>query len=728
MNKTSRNLLLLSTLLLFSFVANSQLLAPFKIRYQTFTKGDIMVISNNITNRTDNKNGSNIAYDDLANEANMNDEFEIQYIDIDNDSQTFSSSSATLNFEKAKDKKILYAALYWSATYKYNYGKVTKSGKYTHVDKQRDNDFDNIKFKLPGKEYIDIKGQIIYDGINEKQVEDFAPYIVYADVTDNLKNLEDPSGEYIVANIKATQGKLSGGVASGWTLFIVYEDPALTGKFITSFDGFAGVTEKSTDIVFNGFQTLPSGDINAKIACSAIEGDNTLTGDQLLFSTPESKTPIQLKNSLRKVNNFFNSSITVEEKYLDNRNPNSKNTLGFDTCVLSIPNLNNTVIGNNSTEATLKLKSSGDRYYMFFTAYSVEVVQPKGNLLATTTKKVVEKEKPLVVATLPEKAKVIKEQQISKPKAETVAQVQESTKIKTEPQIIKEEKLKPVLVQPEKKALVTTQSMADKPEKTEKPTVKETPVVAQTETRKEVKATIKSEVKPEIKSDIKTEVKQAMQAQKQDIKNEILSGLRDEIVSELKGEIIAEVKEEVKKEVKEEVKQEIKQELKAVVKKQLKDELRKELIPQTEVTDTPKQALTKKEFETPREEQKQIPVITQVEEKNIVEEEPVAQKSVAETVISNTTTSDILYERINTMSTGYYIIANVFAIKENANQFLKTLDKKGFKPKSFVNLQNNYTYVYLSKVETEEEARSLYNSKFNGKYTADMWILGVNKR
>ena len=151
---------------------------------------------------------------------------------------------------------------------------------------------------------------------------------------------------------------------------------------------------------------------------------------------------------------------------------------------------------------------------------------------------------------------------------------------------------------------------------------------------------------------------------------------------------------------------EIEQELKTVVKKQLKDELRKELIPSTENA-----------------------VITNVEEKNIIEETNTQNdKSVGESILNNTATSDILYERINTMSMGYYIVANVFAVKENAVQFVKTLNKKGFKPKSFVNLQNNYTYVYLAKVDTEEEARNLVNNRLNDKYEDDMWILGVNKR
>ena len=122
-------------------------------------------------------------------------------------------------------------------------------------------------------------------------------------------------------------------------------------------------------------------------------------------------------------------------------------------------------------------------------------------------------------------------------------------------------------------------------------------------------------------------------------------------------------------------------------------------------------------------------VITNIEEKSIVEETSTQNnKSVGDSILNNTATNDILYERINTMSMGYYIVANVFAVKENAVQFVKTLTRKGFKPKSFVNLQNNYTYVYLARVDTEEEARSLVNNKLNDNYTADMWILGVNKK
>ncbi len=60
-----------------------------------------------------------------------------------------------------------------------------------------------------------------------------------------------------------------------------YEDDNETAKFITSYDGFAGVTDKDTEILFTGFKTLPEGNVFAKLACAGLEGDNNLAGDQL---------------------------------------------------------------------------------------------------------------------------------------------------------------------------------------------------------------------------------------------------------------------------------------------------------------------------------------------------------------------------------------------------------------------------------------------------------------
>jgi hypothetical protein len=364
--------------ILWNMCSNAQVSVPFKMRYQASIRGDMTVIANNITNRVDYNNASSVPYYNHTSSAKLNDEFVMEYIDIDEDESTFSSSSAELIFENTNPKKIVYAGLYWSATYKYTSGYQKKVGKFVADDETRGS-FTTIKLKLPNAEnYTSISGQTLYDGINDKELKDFAPYAVYADVTSLIQELNNPSGVYTVANVKATQGELSGGVASGWTLFLVYEDNQMPEKFITSYDGFAGVTDTSTDILFKGFQTPEQGIVKAKIACAALEGDNNMIGDQLMFNTTgNSRDFLALNNTLRKTSNFFNSCITIENKYFTNRFPDSKNTLGYDTCLMTIPNPNNSVIGNNVKEATLRLKSTGDRYFMFFTAFNVEVSIPE---------------------------------------------------------------------------------------------------------------------------------------------------------------------------------------------------------------------------------------------------------------------------------------------------------------------------------------------------------------
>jgi hypothetical protein len=368
--------LLSATLLATSFFYG-QLPVPFKVRYQSYVKGDMTVIANNIVNRKDYGNNPNMPYMNATKTAKLNDEFEMFYIDIDKDMSTFSSSSATLYLENEDYKKIVYAGLYWSATYKYNSGVQKKRNKFKAFDKNRE-EFDQIKLKLPGRmSYVDVKGSVIFDGLGKKGFDESAPYAVYADITHLVKELELPTGEYTVANIKATQGKIEGGVSGGWTIFFVYEDDAESGKFITSFDGFAGVTDKSTDISFTGFKTLPEGNVFAKLACAGLEGDNNLAGDQLQIKSQASEVFTLLSSPLKSENNFFNSNIIINDQYFNDRNPNSKNTLGYDTALITIANPDNSVIQNNTDNVTLKLKTVGDRYFMFFNAFNVEVQDPE---------------------------------------------------------------------------------------------------------------------------------------------------------------------------------------------------------------------------------------------------------------------------------------------------------------------------------------------------------------
>jgi hypothetical protein len=429
--KSSKKSFLVAIAILTSSIGFSQLAVPFKIRHQGYVKGDMTMIANNIVNRVDYNNDSNSPHDSRAYQGELNDEFMMLYTDIDTDKSTFSSSSADLYLNNPLNKKIVYAGLYWSATYLYNSGISKKENKFKAVDPKRES-FEEIKIKLPNQDtYTSIKGEMLFDGIKDPKFKESAPYAMYADVTNMVKNLKDPTGTYTIANIKATQGKISGGVSGGWSIFFVYEDEEMSGKFITTYDGFAGVTDKPTEINITGFQTLPNGEVKAKIACAALEGDLNLKGDQLQFKAAENTEFTQLQNPLRERANIFNSSISIEGKYFETRKPASKNTLGYDSFIMNIDNFDNTIIGNNTTDATIKLKTTGDRYFVFFNAFDVEVIQPKelpkaNEELITSTEKIEPKE--TLKVDNPEVAIV------EKPIVKEIA----ATKV-TEPTVIKKE-------------------------------------------------------------------------------------------------------------------------------------------------------------------------------------------------------------------------------------------------------------------------------------------------
>jgi hypothetical protein len=64
---------------------------------------------------------------------------------------------------------------------------------------------------------------------------------------------------HLLQILRATRGRRNGGCAAGWTLVIIYESPTLPSKFISVFDGYAGVQgSDQLNIPISGFRTLPS--------------------------------------------------------------------------------------------------------------------------------------------------------------------------------------------------------------------------------------------------------------------------------------------------------------------------------------------------------------------------------------------------------------------------------------------------------------------------------------
>ena len=342
----------------------------FKICYQTSVRGEMKVIGNHILNRKDQRGGVNAPSDNRGSSAKFNDELDMQYIDIDDDSSTFSSSGASFSFEGQQEAKVLYAGLYWAGMYPYEEGSL-KGKRY----KVKNSDWKNpqtVKIKIPSRqEYISVTGELIFDDLEDVHFKGINPYVYYADVTHLLLNTS-LEGQYVVANIRATRGYMPGGAAAGWVLVLVLESSGSTEKKIVTYDGFSAVNRQSQTISFTGFKTPSSGNFQTKIMGAVLEGDLNMAGDEVVVSVPQTEKTLSLETKTRPKRNFFNSAITENESFVLTRTPASKNTLGFDVFYTEVANENQEIIPNDASSLHLTFTKSADQYYLFLTALQIE--------------------------------------------------------------------------------------------------------------------------------------------------------------------------------------------------------------------------------------------------------------------------------------------------------------------------------------------------------------------
>ncbi len=326
--------------------------------------------------------------------SSYNNKLTVDYIKIDGTSN-FSSSSADFSTDGDSCAEIIYAGLYWAAAYyEKRVDNIADNAPERHnlpVPDTRQ-DFRNIKFKPPGGSYIDItptstnaQTEVVYNGYRDTATNanpvaaEELPYVCYADVTNIVKGLPDPNGTYTVANVRAGIGAHSaetGGASAGWVLVIIYKSPLFPLRHFTSQDGFLFVKDSPRTFKYDGINTPAApNEVRVKYGTAVLEGDKPYTGDRLYITNGGTDHSIFAAPD-NPLDNFYNSSITVNGVYNPARNPNSKNTLGFDTNMFEIPNLNNTVIGNNQTFVDFKATTTKDQYRIFLNLLVTESVKP----------------------------------------------------------------------------------------------------------------------------------------------------------------------------------------------------------------------------------------------------------------------------------------------------------------------------------------------------------------
>jgi len=311
--------------------AAAQVVRAFAPRFTTNAPGDITLIGNTIMSCTggggctNGRNGTGGNIDD--------NDFNMQYVDIDGDGTTFSSSRATLTLPAGAT--VLWAGLYWG-------GNSNNAAR------------NQVRLATPVAAYVTLTATQL-DALG-------GFYQGYLDVTARV--IAGGNGDYTVADVRSTTGANNYG---GWSLVVAYRDGAAAQRNLTVFDGFAEVDPgASVTIPVTGFLTPPAGSVNTRLGVVAYEGDLGLTGDQFRLNG------VALSNAANPVNNFFNSSISRFGVPVTTKNPNYLNQLGFDIDHLSLTN----AIPNGAVSATIQLTSTNDRYYPGVVSFATDLYVP----------------------------------------------------------------------------------------------------------------------------------------------------------------------------------------------------------------------------------------------------------------------------------------------------------------------------------------------------------------
>jgi uncharacterized repeat protein (TIGR01451 family) len=312
--------------------ASAQIARPFTPRFSANDRGDILLVGNTLMSCSGNGNSCNRARNGTGNATNNND-WNMQYVDIDGDGSTFNSSSASLTIPPGAS--VVWAGLYW--------GGSSTSGTRSVM-----------RFSTPAAGYatvtasqLDVRGSA-YQG--------------FADVTARIQ--AGGSGTYTGADVRSTTGSNR---FAGWSLVVVYRNPADPPRNLVVFDGYAEVAPgAAVTIPVSGFVTPPGGAVNTRLGVVTYEGDEGYTGDSF------SLNGTLLANGANPSTNFFNSSISDLGAHVTAKNPNYENQLGFDVDRIAA----NGVLPNGASSATIRLSSTDDRYYPGVVSFATDLYSP----------------------------------------------------------------------------------------------------------------------------------------------------------------------------------------------------------------------------------------------------------------------------------------------------------------------------------------------------------------
>ncbi|MDQ0748572.1 hypothetical protein QF034_002803 [Streptomyces africanus] len=284
----------------------------FAERYRVLQHGGIARAANSsITCRTAERTS---CADVRAGRQGVNGDFDMVYIDVDRDPNTYNASRGEVRLPTGS--RVTYARLYWG-------------GNLRVGEQKPPEDNGRVLIAEPGGDYKELLADTV---VGHRVTDDADAYQASADVTRLVR--ESGPGLYTVAQVNVAMGTSPAGAWGGWTLVVVYENPSEPLRHLALWDGFVPLSGLAPEVRLRdlGF----AADASGRAGLVAYDGDRGTTGDSLTVTPGESESAsIALDNAANPQDDVLNSTISEPGDDAE-RVPAYANTLGYDSDVFDL--------------------------------------------------------------------------------------------------------------------------------------------------------------------------------------------------------------------------------------------------------------------------------------------------------------------------------------------------------------------------------------------------------
>lgn len=245
----------------------------------------------------------------------VNGQYEMTYIDVDDDPNTYNSSQAELRLPAGA--RVTHARLYWG-------------GNLRVGEQKPPEDNGRVLIAEPGGRYKEVLADTV---VGHRRTRLMDGYTASADVTDLVAR--SGGGYYTVGQINVAKGRTPAGAWGGWTLVAAYAHPNEPLRHLVLMDGYEPLASDRRDLAITVEDLpMPSG-ASGSMGVVAYDGDRGHADESLTVRAGDAPAA-RVSDAANPADDFMNSTITDHGRPSPGRLPAYPNTLGYDSDVYGI--------------------------------------------------------------------------------------------------------------------------------------------------------------------------------------------------------------------------------------------------------------------------------------------------------------------------------------------------------------------------------------------------------